>query len=362
MSTVTHDVRADERDAIAHRLAEFFTARQAQAARYGEPCARLWEIAADVAAGGKLVRPSLLLHTYDALAGEGTRPPAASRDTAFDVAVAVEVFHFAFLLHDDVIDQDTVRRGRPNLIGMLLAQGGPESSARVQHWARTGGILMGDLLIAASHQAFARADLARRHRIDLLDVLDRTVADSVAGELTDVGLSHGLVAPQLPTILAMTTQKTASYTFGLPLRAGAILAGAGPRTQEVLGAVGAHLGLGFQLQDDLLSTFGDPARHGKGRFSDLREGKQTAIIACARATPAWDRISPRLGRDDLTEADAVSLANELAACGARSRVEDLVERELEAAVELVDDPAGDLPGSMRAVLHDLVETLRGRSA
>lgn len=360
MIIATDQVRVDDRRAIADRLEAFFAARRAQAARYGDPCVRLWETAADAAAGGKLVRPVLLLNAFDALARDSRA--AATRETVLDVAVAVELLHFAFLLHDDVIDRDTVRRGRPNLIGMLLAEGADAPATRLRHWARTGGILMGDLLIAASHQAFARADLPTAQRIALLDVLDRTVADSVAGELTDVGLSDGVVAPQLPTILAMTRQKTASYTFELPLRAGAILAGADARTQDVLGAVGGHLGLGFQLQDDLLSTFGDPACHGKGAYSDLREGKQTALIASARATPAWERIEPWLGRADLSESDALALASDLEASGARARVEGLVERELGAAASLVENAGADLSPAMRSVLHDLVATLRGRSA
>lgn len=367
MSAATELARTDGSHEITGRLARFFDERTVQAAAYGSAFERLWRLAGEAATGGKLVRPLLLLDVYDALASPRPGSGIADRETALDVAAAVELLHFSFLLHDDVIDQDTVRRGRPNLIGALMDQARESGSASdalagTLHWARTGAILMGDLLLAACHREIARADVPRTRRVELLDLLDRTVSESVAGELIDVGLSHGLVPPRLATVLGMTTHKTATYTFELPLRAGAILAGADGATQDVLGAVGRHLGLGFQLQDDLLSTFGDPARHGKGRYSDLREGKQTALVAMARTTTSWPGIEPTLGRPGLTDRDAEWLAGELEACGARTAVEGLVRRELTAAVDLVDDPANGLTGSLRAVLHELTRTLRGRSA
>ncbi|WP_454299296.1 polyprenyl synthetase family protein [Salana multivorans] len=367
MSATTEFSRLASSREVTERITSFFERRIAGAARYGGAFEQLWRLAEDASSGGKLVRPLLLLDVYDALAPERGGAESAGRETALDVAVAVELLHFSFLLHDDVIDQDTVRRGRPNLVGALLEQAresatAPRSHTRRLHWARTGAILMGDLLLSACHQEIARAEVSRRQRVDLLDLLERTVSESVAGELTDVGLSHGLVPARLATVIGMTTHKTATCTFELPLRAGAILAGADAGTQDVLGAVGRHLGLGFQLQDDLLSTFGDPARHGKERYSDLREGKQTALIATARTTSSWPSIEPRLGRDGLTDQDAAWLAAELEACGARAAVEGLVREELAAAVELVDDPATRLAPSLRAVLRDLTRTLQGRCA
>ena len=79
------------------------------------------------------------------------------------------------------------------------------------------------------------------------------------------------------------------------LRMAAVLAGAPGGVERRLGRIGRHLGLAFQLQDDLLCAFGDPELHGKDRYSDLREGKQTAIIAAARATPEWPRVEALLG-------------------------------------------------------------------
>src|SRR4051794_11410234 len=92
------------------RLAGFFSERLAAAARYGGEYHRLWASARDASEGGKRIRPRLVLSAFDALGG-------TERDAALDTALAFELLHTAFLLHDDVIDADVVRRGRPNLSG-----------------------------------------------------------------------------------------------------------------------------------------------------------------------------------------------------------------------------------------------------
>lgn len=345
------------RSLVEQRLTDVFREGESRAARYGEHFSRLWATAGDTVLGGKLVRPMLLVDIWEALA---THPTDRLRDTVLNLAAAVELLHFSFLLHDDIIDGDLIRRGRPNLIGALLTEAaGAVPPHQAAHWAHTGGILMGDLMIAASHQAFARADLPQPQRMRILDLLDHTVVESVAGEQTDVGLADAVVDPQLPTILAMTSHKTATYTFELPLRMAAVLASSPDGVEDRLGAIGRHLGLGFQLQDDLLSAFGDPGCHGKDEFSDLREGKQTAIIAHARSTEAWPGIEALLGRPGLSIAEATQLAGMLTECGAQDFVERLVEEQLRSAHALVGH---ELPVGARHVLLSFVDQLRGRRA
>lgn len=358
------DRRREAAVEIQAELGRFFRGRTASAASYGPSFARLWTIAGESVLGGKLVRPLLLVDMFHAL-----RPPESTdgnSQTLIEVAAAVELLHYAFLMHDDVIDGDVTRRGRPNLVGALLSEVRSDGARGRQgadlHWARTGGILMGDLLLAGVHQLFARARLPHEQRLALLDLLDRTITESVAGEDLDVGLSAGVVAPDLATILDMSAWKTAAYTFELPLRAAAVLAGSDPDAEGAVSTAGRHLGLAFQLQDDLLSTFGDPCRHGKDPFSDLREGKQTAIIAYARQTSAWRAVEASFGRSHLSDGDAAAVRELLAECGARSFVEDLIDRELDACRAVAADPGGRMPLRAREVLLDLIARLEGRRA
>src|SRR5690606_24160006 len=102
----------------------------------------------------------------------------------------------------------------------------------------------------------------------------------------------------------MMADKTAHYSLELPLRAAAVLADAGLEIEERLGAVGRSLGILFQMQDDLLGVFGDPDRTGKSASGDLREGKQTLLVAFARDTPAAASAAGRFGAPALAEAGA----------------------------------------------------------
>ncbi|SDX33967.1 geranylgeranyl diphosphate synthase, type II [Arthrobacter sp. cf158] len=351
--------------AVENELSGLIGKRAGAATAYGPHFARLWALAGQNVLGGKFVRPLLLMETYDALKPPGSTPPE-QRETAITISAAIELLHYSFLLHDDVIDGDLVRRGHPNLIGSLLAEAGALpgniDGARTGsdlHWAQTGGILMGDMLLAATHQAFARADLPHQLRLRLLDLLEHTINETVAGEQLDVGLGDGIIAPDLETILVMCGYKTATYTFELPLRAAAALSGADFAVETALATAGRHLGLAFQLQDDLLSTFGDPRRHGKDPFSDLREGKETAIIAHARTTSAWPDIEPFFGSPELNGTEAEHVRQCLSDCGAETFVQGLIDEQLQAFNHLLTNT---IPPSARNVLLDLAAQLEGRQS
>lgn len=387
MTVTSSAVRGRTRlcDAIEHELNGMISARTRAAADYGTEFTRLWTLAGRNVLGGKFVRPLLLMETYDALQPADLHP-GGRRQTAISIAAAVELLHYAFLLHDDVIDGDLVRRGKPNLIGSLLAEvdhlpgadqlAGPDhpGSAHLParsitkhghaalHWAQTGGILMGDLLLAGTHQAFARADLPHAVRVRLLDLLEHTIHETVAGEQLDVGLGDGVITPDLETILRMCGYKTATYTFELPLRAAAALAGAEQAVETALATAGRHLGLAFQLQDDLLSTFGDPSRHGKDPFSDLREGKQTAIIAYARMTSVWAGIEPWFGRAELALEDGEHVRRQLSDCGAEAFVQGLIDQQMQAFHDLLNSATTVIPQNARNVLADLAGHLEGRQS
>jgi len=358
--------RTDLCTAIENELSGLIGKRASAATAYGQDFSRLWELAGQNVLGGKFVRPLLLMETYDAL--QPVRSP--QRETAISIAAAIELLHYAFLLHDDVIDGDLVRRGHPNLIGSLLAEAGGNAGVEANgtdtaraggalHWAQTGGILMGDMLLAATHQSFARADLPHELRLRLLDLLEHTINETVAGEQLDVGLGDGVIAPDLQTILVMCGYKTATYTFELPLRAAATLAGADFAVENALATAGRHLGLAFQLQDDLLSTFGDPRRHGKDPFSDLREGKETAIIAHARTTVAWEDIKPFFGRPELSVGDGEHLRRHLTDCGAEAFVQNLIEEQMQAFNHQL---TSTIPEGVRNVMLDLAGQLEGRQS
>ncbi|MEZ5189421.1 MAG: polyprenyl synthetase family protein [Schumannella sp.] len=370
----TRTPRSLLRSEVERELQVIFSRSMSTAESYGPDFSRLWTLASRHVRGGKLVRPLLLLETYDALClsrervlgAQPTRGPnvpvAPSRAEVIRIAAAVETLHYAFLLHDDVIDGDFHRRGHPNLIGELAETSRQEARpGGVRHWAQTGGILAGNMLLSSAHQSFARAQLPAESKLRLLDVLEHTVVETTAGEFMDVGLGDGIVSADLGTVLTMAGRKTACYSFGLPLRAASILAGGSTDLEHSLGIAGSHIGLAYQLQDDLLSTFGDAGVHGKGLYSDLREGKQTALICFARTSGYWPVIQSALGDPDMSVHQAEHLRDLLRECGAEDFVQGLIREQVDAAsAELSGDGAESIPAEVQEVVRALLARIDGR--
>lgn len=305
----------------------------------------LWSAFSRATGGGKRFRPHLLLATHEALGG--TRQPAAVQ-----AAAALELMHTAFVVQDDVIDGDQVRRGAPSLPGGIAAQARRQGAGAIdsQRLGDAAGILAGDLGLVAALRAIVRCD-APAHVVDrLLDLFESTLHATAAGELADVRLQLGPADGPvvLREALAVAELKTALYSFQLPLRAGAILADASAEVLSALDEIGSLLGIGFQLFDDLLGMFGDERRTGKSALGDLREGKRTALIAHASTTDAWPALQPLLGREDLGEDEARHARSLLTTGGSRAWVEDLARWHVSSAAEAA--ARHDLPPGLVASL------------
>ncbi|MEE6281347.1 polyprenyl synthetase family protein [Georgenia sunbinii] len=311
------DVREAGLERTEAALARFFAAgdRQISSADHR----RLWTVLQESTAGGKRFRPALFHSVYLALGGRDT-------DVAAEVAAALELLHTALVVHDDVIDGDTVRRGRPNVSGTFAAdaRGWGTAEDRAAHYGDTAAILAGDLALAGAVRTVALcgapAPVVRR----LLDVLDDAIHRTAAGELTDVRLSI-VGGDDIAETIAMEQQKTAVYSFELPLRLAAVLAGTEPAEEAALGNFARLIGVAYQLGDDLDGMFGDQTTTGKSTLSDLRGGKTTPLISYARTTAAWPAISPYLHAGTVDEEDVARVRDLLELCGARAFVADLVQ-------------------------------------
>lgn len=307
----------------------FFDEGQAHAAAYGAEYRALWVALRSAGEGGRRLRPALVADAFAAFGG--TEPAVAER-----LGEAIELLHTAFVVHDDVIDHDVRRRGRLNVSGIFshrAADAGARPAAATAY-GQAAGILAGDLALVGAMAQLATVTTDTRVGARLVALVHEAVRTSAAGELDDVHLGLGTRVPTLEETLAVAAHKTAAYSFALPLQAGALAAGASEEDLAVVGRVGNRLGTAFQLCDDLLGVFGDEQVTGKSTVSDLREGKMTALIACAARTPAWPAVAAHLGDPQLGAAQAATLRTLLESCGARAAVERLVEQHVHAAREL----------------------------
>lgn len=326
----------------------------ARAAGLGPSYQLLWGSLVEACAGGRRFRPALLERTHEALGGRLPGPAA-------EVAAAVELLHAAFVVHDDVIDRDDIRRGRPNVSGTFAAAAAAAGADadRSRAYADTAGILAGDLALVAAVRTVASCGAPTAVVDRLLDLLETTLHVTAAGELADVELGLGLAEQPLPLgeIITVGEHKTAVYSFQLPLQAGALLADAGDDVVDALREVGRLVGIGFQLVDDLKGVFGVPARTGKDRLGDLREGKYTALVAHARSTCAWPALAPLVGDRGLDEDGATQARALLTSCGSRRFVHELATDYLAAAVRRAAQ--ADLPLRLVDRFAELSEQILG---
>ena len=341
-------VRLDDTEEVASWIDAFFDERVSMASAHGRQYRSLWEAARHASEGGKKFRPALVLETYRELGGGDT-------GDAVRVATAFELLHTAFLLHDDVIDRDTVRRGRPNLVGAFALDAADRgvSEEDAELWGQASAILAGDLLIYSAQAMVARLNVAEQKRSSLLDLLDQCVFVTAAGELADVAFSTRVETPELSDVLAMTAWKTATYSFEGPLKAGAILAGAGADDLRTLGEFGSLVGVAFQLRDDILGVFGVEQLTGKSAISDIRRGKITPLVVYAQRTSHGAELNHILARSELCDTDGDVVRGILEQSGARAFVEEMISDYAERAIELIR--SSGLPSGLRSRLHRVAQ-------
>ncbi len=328
------------------------------------------DAAADAIVGGKRLRARFCLTGYEAVAEVGTARAGEVPDAVAGVAAALEVFHAAALVHDDLIDNSDTRRGRPAAHRRL------ERMHREVSWdgdaaafGRASGILLGDLLVALSDDLMERsiaplpAPIAAATRAQYATMR----RDVTIGQFLDVAEESAHVeaddSEHAQRALRVASLKSARYSVEQPLLIGAQLAGADDEQLAALAAFGHPVGLAFQLRDDVLGVFGDAEVTGKPAGDDLREGKRTVLIAYAREAlaPTARRIVDELvGDPELDDVQVAALRRTIEDSGALERVETLIGEYVAAA----DRALRGAPLGNTAVAHlrDLARDAAIRSA
>ena len=354
----------DAIEAVSQRLGRFVSARIEEAADAGPLARPILELSAATLRGGKRLRAAFCYWGWRSVTDAS---PQAS-DLPVDIvsaAAALEIFHAAALVHDDIIDNSDTRRGRPATHRAF------EAAHLAGNWTgdaaafgRSSGILAGDLLVAWSDDLFEegiadaapdRARAARRRYAEMR-------RDVTVGQYLDIA-AETVPAPddqQLDRALHVASFKSARYSVQQPLLIGSAIGGARGDQDAALRAFGHPVGMAFQLRDDVLGVFGDSAATGKPSGDDLREGKRTALIAFARqALPASVRrtLDELLGDPDLDDAQVRMLQDTIRDSGALDRVEELIvayAREADRALSgasLDNASVGALRDLARAAVH-----------
>jgi geranylgeranyl diphosphate synthase type I len=278
---------------------------------------------------------------------------------AVRAAAAMELVHAAALVHDDLIDDSPLRRGAPTphiaLREATAKTPGPDGAARAL------AMLVGDLLMAWAGQLFTGCGLPAAYLSRARPMWSVLARELIAGECLEILRTGAEPSPRAS--LMIVRYKTAKYTVEHPLHIGGRLGGASQHTLRVFTGYGLPLGEAFQLRDDLLAVFGDPARTGKSNLDDLAAARPTPLMAHAlrNADPA-DRaeLNRLLGRDDLDGPDLAAVRAILARSGARDQVEAMIADRVRRARAALAGAA--LPRAATDALHHLAEAVTARTS
>ncbi|WP_022924755.1 polyprenyl synthetase family protein [Serinicoccus marinus] len=352
----------DLRPRVQQALDEHLVRQREVLAGLGPPMTPLVDAVADLLSGGKRLRAAFLYWGWRAL-GQPDGPGVVR------AASAMEIFQAAALLHDDVMDNSDLRRGRPaahRTFGTWHQQ--QEWSGDAQRFGHAAAILAGDLCLNWTDEAFATSGLPAAALQRARPEFDRMRTQLMGGQFLDIlegarGWRDLDLAARLERCRTVIRHKSARYSVEQPLLIGADAAGASAVTRAGLARYGAALGEAFQLRDDVLGVFGDPGQTGKPAGDDLREGKHTVLVAYALAHADPDGVAlveASLGDPDLDEEAVQSLREVLVRSTALQRTEELISDGADRALQALDQTPG-LTDEGTQALRDLVGVCTDRA-
>ena len=349
--------------AVTDQLREYLDERRTEAAYIGPEYGGLIAALEDfVLRGGKRLRPLFAYWGYRAVTPGSDDPVDPEILKLFS---ALELLHACALVHDDVIDDSATRRGMPtahvhftDLHRDQSWHGSPEQ------FGRSAAILLGDLSLVWADDIVAGTELPGDGRRRVRRVWSDIRTEVLGGQYLDI-VSESSGAESIASAMNVNTYKTASYTVSRPLQLGAAAAADRPDVQSLFGEFGTDLGVAFQLRDDVLGVFGDPAITGKPSGDDLRSGKRTVLLAEAleRAGNS-DPVAAELLRSsigtELTDAQVGELCSVIESVGALAAVEERIDTLTRRALALLASAPINAPAKIG--LTELAGLAANRSA
>jgi len=283
--------------------------------------------------GGKRMRPFLVAKACEAVGGtvEGAVP----------AATAIELLHNFTLVHDDIMDNDLLRRGVPTVHTL---------------WGLPLGILAGDLLFAEAFEVMLSSKGEPERRRRAASILARAMIVLSEGQYMDMSFESRVDVSEVE-YLDMVYRKTGAL-FQAAGELGGVMGGGDERSIASLGAYGKNLGVGFQIFDDYLGMTSSEEVLGKSVGNDIREGKKTLIVIKTLQTPAGELLLSSLGKKSASDTEIETLVKSIKAEGVLDYVRGRASSYVNAAKAAVSNLS---ESTARAQLIELAEYAVSRS-
>jgi geranylgeranyl diphosphate synthase, type I len=312
-----------------------------------------------VLGGGKRLRPAFAYWGWRAVATEDPGPGVLL------LFAALELLHACALVHDDVIDRSATRRGRPTAhVEFAALHRGRKWRGSPEDFGISAAILLGDLALAWADDIVFGADLSADAQRRVQRVWADIRTEVLAGQYLDI-VAEASAAESIASAMNVDLFKTACYTVSRPLQLGVAAAADRPDVQAAFGQFGTDLGVAFQLRDDVLGVFGDPAVTGKPSGDDLRSGKRTVLLAEAvELADKSDPLAANLLRTSigaaLSDAQVGELRDVIEAVGALAAAEQRIATLSQRALATL--AAAPINAAAKAGLSELARMATNRSA
>lgn len=347
---------------VEDELRGWFLEQNGVAQGVDESAAELVQAIADLSTGGKRMRAQLLYWGWRSAQGKPDSP------IPVQAAAGLELFQTAALIHDDVIDRSDTRRSMPSVHKRLedlhVNRNWEQDPA---HFGVSSAILIGDLALTWSEQLFGRALAAAGFPQAAVEDFNLMRTEVMIGQYLDIHAE--VAAADVPAdrahrrALDVLRFKSAKYSAEHPVALGALLAGQTEAEITQHRKFALALGEAFQIRDDILGIFGDPATTGKPAGDDLREGKRTVVIAAhlERATDEQAAAVTRvLGQPECTEQAILTARQAIANSGALEQVEASVDALTRTAEDGIKDLQVEavVTAAFHRILHSAVRRER----
>lgn len=251
---------------INFELEKFFNKKIKESSRLFPQAMGTIKILKDInTGGGKRIRPILINIGYSLAGGK-------QKKEALKASLSVELLHNYFLIHDDIIDRDELRRGKKSLYALY------RDKVEDLHLGISMAIVGGDIVDCLAQSVILESNFSEKAKLRALEILNQTNICTCHGQMLEIGLDSDWNKITEKDIFNILKHKTAYYTFVNPLKIGAVLAGASNDFLAQLEKFALSLGIAFQIRDDILDLFGLKEELGKPIASDISENKPNLLI------------------------------------------------------------------------------------
>ena len=280
---------------------------------------------------GKMLRGIFVILAFEAYGGK-------VNENVLNAAAAMEMAQASFLIHDDIMDRDLLRRGRDTSFAQYIEEGKIQKVRNPEFYGQSMGIVSGDLTILMSYELLSLSSGVTKISNNIVTLAAREMQNVALGQFMDYVFGQTHSEPSEDQILTMYEYKTGGYTFALPFIIGALLAGANDREIAQLNKMGRYLGTIFQIKDDEMAIFEDEEKIGKPVGSDIRENKKTLIrcLLYKKATNEESRfLDSCFGNQKITQQNIKELQDVIIKYHIRDEIHERVENLSQKALQII---------------------------